>query len=142
MRCKSERKLAIGAILACFLFTASRAFAGAETYVCQIYGFNAPSTDEGGAYIGKMAMDAVLVIDRKTGRVSHPTLGNTYMDVTLLDYGTSDWGFKLISESKKNGGAPSGGRHVLYIEVKEFEGSREKPLAIISEGVVYWGACK
>jgi hypothetical protein len=87
-------------------------------------------------------METLLVVDRKTGRVDHPTLGNMYMDVTLLDHGTSEWGFKLLSESKKNGGAPVGGRHTVYIEVREFENSIDKPLAIIAGGILYWGTCR
>jgi hypothetical protein len=114
--------------------------AGPFSYVCQIEGFQAPpgQDTEGSRYFGEMAMGTPLNIDRDTGRVIHPVIGNESYhtaDVTLINRGSEGWSFKAIAGAEFSG-------HIRYYEVHEYEDGPDKPFLAVADGVAYWGTCR
>ncbi len=113
------------------------ASAGPSSYVCQILGFQVapgPNSDDL-QWVGDLAMKTSVAIDRNTGRVIHPSIGNTsFQQVILLNRGSAGWSFKSIADSG-NGG------NVRYYEVQEFAEGPNKPFVAIADGIAYWGTC-
>lgn len=123
------------------LLAGSAATAGPFSYICEIEGFLVPpgQETEGSQYLGKTVMETpFLDIDRDTGRVAHPLIGNeSYFaeDVTLIDRGSERWSFKAIAGTEVAG-------HVRYYEVHEYVDGPDKPLLAVADGVAYWGTCR
>jgi hypothetical protein len=71
-------------------------------------------------WIGENAKETTVAIDRQTGIVIHPTIGNAQFqlwgNIEVIDAGSSDWGFKVVAIS------PDGGQHrnFRYYEVQEY----------------------
>jgi len=81
-------------------------------------------------------METTVAIDRKTGRVIHPVIGNTSFNyVTLLNEGSDSWSFKVLADSGKGG-------HVRYYEVHEYDEGAAKPFLAVSDGIVFAGECR
>lgn len=77
-------------------------------------------------------MKTSVGIDRMTRRVIHPRIGNTSFDETnLLNSGSSDWSFKVFSNSGDGG-------WVRYYEVSEHSDSVQKPFLAVADGILYW----
>jgi hypothetical protein len=112
--------------------------AGPTSYSCEIEGFKI-SPAEGSEqleWVGMNAMKTTVGIDRMSGRVIHPSIGNTsFNEIKLLNSGSSDWSFKVVADDG-NGG------WVRYHEVKEYWLGLDKPFLAVAEGILYWGSCR
>ena len=87
-------------------------------------------------------MQQSLAIDRRTGAIIHPIMGNTtYRTTTVLDYGNESWAFRVLSESGTTPDDPSGG-HIVYAEVGEYADGHRKPFLAIESGIAYFGYCE
>jgi hypothetical protein len=81
----------------------------------QITDFKIPgSNTKNREWVGETAMETTVAIDRATGRVIHPIIGNTSFNyVTLLNEGSAlAWSFKALADSGAGG-------NVRYYEVHE-----------------------
>ncbi|MBF9029773.1 hypothetical protein HKCCE3408_05135 [Rhodobacterales bacterium HKCCE3408] len=108
--------------------------AGPYSYICEIEGFF--TAIDSIAWLGDEAMETSVAIDRDTGLVIHPVIGNSGIsDVTLLNRGSEDWAFKVIADT-------GGGGNVVYHEVLEYVDGSDKPLLAIAGSIAYWGTCR
>ncbi|MFG6552462.1 hypothetical protein [Sulfitobacter sp. 1A16808] len=109
---------------------------GPSSYICEITDFNIPGGDvENREWVGEAAMETTVAIDRKTGRVIHPTIGNaSFTNVTVLNEGSPSWGFKVLADSG-NGG------HIRYYEVHEHDVGATKAFLAVSDGIAFIGRC-
>lgn len=81
-------------------------------------------------------METTVAIDRDTGRVIHPTIGNTVFPViTVLNRGSDQWSFKVMADSGEGG-------HVRFYEVHEYVEGTVKPLVAVVDGIAFWGTCR
>jgi hypothetical protein len=111
--------------------------AGGGSYVCEIDGFQLPPAQDAELleWVGELAMETTVAIDRETGRVIHPVIGNTsFNDITVLNRGSGSWSFKALADSGDGG-------HVRYYEVSEYVESAEKPFVVVADGIAFWGTC-
>jgi hypothetical protein len=116
----------------------SFAFA-AVSFVCTIEGYYPPSSTT--EALGNK--DKPIYVDRYTGEITHPWLGNTYYsNIVLLSSGFGGWGFKVISFSPRPDTPTAGGVASHYVEIETFAEGKGKPFAAISSGVNYWGTCR
>ena len=111
--------------------------AGPSSYVCQITDFKIPGANtENREWVGETAMETAVAIDRETGRVIHPVIGNTsFNSVTLLNEGSDSWGFKALADSGEGG-------HIRYYEVHEYDEGAVKPFLAVADGIVFFGECR
>ena len=111
--------------------------AGTTNYVCKITDFKSPGEDnEDKHWIGEIAKESMVAIDRATGLVDHPVIGNvSFRNTVLLNKGSSSWNFKVISDSG-NGG------HVRSYEVHEIDEGVSKGFVAISDGTAFIGSCR
>ena len=111
--------------------------AGPSSYVCDITDFRIPGTNtENREWVGETAMETTVAIDRRTGRVIHPVIGNTsFNNVTLLNEGSASWGFKAFSDSGEGG-------NVRYYEVHEYDESAVKTFLAVADGIAFFGECR
>jgi len=111
--------------------------AGSSSYICQITDFKIPGTNtKDREWLGETAMETTVAIDRKTGRVIHPVIGNTnFNNVTLLNEGSASWSFKAFADSGEGG-------HVRYYEVHEYDEGEAKPFIAVANGVAFLGECR
>lgn len=111
--------------------------AGPSSYVCQIASFKTPGTNtESREWVGETAMETTVAIDRGTGRVIHPVIGNTsFNNVTLLNEGSASWGFKALADSGEGG-------HVRYYEVHEYDEGAVKAFLAVADGIAFFGECR
>lgn len=115
----------------------SQCQAGPSSYTCSIENFHSPSSmSKSFDWIGQQAMKSQVGIDRNTGRVIHPVIGNTsFNEVTLLNRGSANWSFKALADSG-NGG------NVRYYEVHEYSDGAAKPFLAVADGLIYFGWCE
>lgn len=112
-------------------------WAGPTSYICTITDFLGPP----GMPIGtaEMAAETTLAIDRITGRVIHPILGNTsFPFIEVIDPGSDEWSFKVFARSAADG--PH--MHVWYYQVDEYETGLVKPFLAVGEGFAFVGSCE
>jgi hypothetical protein len=112
--------------------------AGPTSYSCEIEGFKIPPAEgsEQLEWVGINAMKTTVGIDRMTGRVIHPSIGNTsFNEINLLNFGSSDWSFKVVADDGEGG-------WVRYYEVEEYSASVQKPFLAVADGILYWGSCR
>jgi len=127
------RSLLLGLLLA----TPHGLVAGPSSYVCQITDFKIPGTNtDGREWVGKTATETTVTINRRTGRVIHPIIGNTnFNNVTLLNEGSASWGFKALADSGEGG-------HVRYYEVHEYDEGAVKAFLAVADGIAFFGECR
>jgi len=113
------------------------------SYICTVEAYHGPKDDEGLVdYLGNLAMETTVAIDRRTGAIIHPILGNTtYRTTTVLNYGNESWAFRVLSESGTTQDDPSGG-HIVYAEVAEYAEGFRKPFLAVDRGIAYFGYCE
>lgn len=131
-------KTRLAITISAFAFQSATAFAGPSSYVCSIEGFQvAPGPNaESLEWVGELATQTTVAIDRATGLVIHPVIGNTgFVQVTLMHRGSDTTSFRSIADSGSGGNA-------RYYEVLEFTEGSEKPFVAIAEGIAYWGSCQ
>ena len=113
--------------------------AGPTSYVCEITGFQIPPAPDAELreWVGKEAMKTTVAIDRMTGRIIHPVIGNTsFTHVTLLNRGSRlAWNFKALADSGDGG-------HVRYYEVHETVPDPKKTFLAVADGIAFWGTCE
>lgn len=111
--------------------------AGQSSYVCQITDFQIPDKNiENMDWVGETAMETTVAIDRKTGRVVHPVIGNTsFNSVTLLNEGSRSWAFKALADSGQGG-------HIRYYEVHEQDEGAVKTFLAVADGIAFFGECR
>ena len=117
--------------------------AATYSYICTVETFHGPKDDVGRVdFLGKLAMKTTVAIDRRTGAIIHPIMGNTaYRTTTVLDYGNESWAFRVLSESGTSPDDPSGG-NIIYVEVAEYAEGYRKPFLAIESGIAYLGYCE
>tara|TARA_R110002049_G_scaffold306707_1_gene505645 strand:+ start:2209 stop:2595 length:387 start_codon:yes stop_codon:yes gene_type:complete len=110
--------------------------AGISSYICEITDFKMPGADtENREWLGETAMKTSVAIDRRTGRVIHPVIGNTsFNNVTLLNEGSASWSFKVFADSGEGG-------NVRYYEVHEYDPGATKAFLAVSDGIAFIGEC-
>lgn len=121
-----------------FLFVVPHSLAaGLSSYVCQITDFKIPGENtKNREWIGEAAMETTVAIDRRTGRVIHPVIGNTsFNSVTLLNEGSASWGFKALADSGEGG-------HIRYYEVHEYDEGAIKSFLAVADGIAFFGECR
>ena len=92
--------------------TAGAANAGPSSYYSEIEEFRLVDEVSSG-HFAQEAMSSPIAIDRKTGRVVHPWVGNTsFLEVILINRGSDSWSFRSVAHSGPAGPA-------AYYEVKE-----------------------
>ncbi|WBU58729.1 hypothetical protein [Paracoccus sediminicola] len=124
-------------LLGLFLVAPHGLAAGPSSYICQFTNFKIPGTNtENREWVGEKAMETTVAIDRITGRVIHPVIGNTsFSNVTLLNEGSASWGFKALADSGEGG-------HVRYYEVQEYDEGDVKTFLAIADGIAFFGECR
>jgi hypothetical protein len=117
--------------------------AASSSYICTIETYQYPGDENpGDRYLGELALETTVAIDRRTGATIHPVLGNTsFRKTTVLNAGSNDWSFKVLSESGTGSGAPVGG-HVIYVEVEEWAEGFRKPFLAVAQGIAFLGYCE
>jgi hypothetical protein len=113
-------------------------FAGPTCYSYEIEGFEIPPAEgsEQLEWVGINAIKTTVGIDRMTGRVIHPSFGNTsYDEINLLNSGSTDWSFKVVADDGDGG-------WVRYYEVSEYKLGLVKPFLAVADGILYWGSCR
>jgi hypothetical protein len=116
--------------------------AWASQYVCTINGWHSSRQDVFESLYAQY-MEEPIHINRETGEVYHRVFGNTYFNnIYLLNRGSSDWSFKVMSDSGRVlQGEENFGGHTHYLEVEAFyEG--EKPFTGVVDGTAFWGMCR
>lgn len=109
------------------------------SFVCSIEGYY-PQSDFTARFVDD---EKPIYVDRYTGEITHPFLGNTYYpNIILLSSGFGGWGFKVISFSPRPKTPSEGGVHSHYFEIITFENGETKPFRAISDGVNFWGTCR
>ncbi len=107
-----------------------------DSYYCEVISHQAPP-QKGGEdleWVGETAKEQAFTIDRKTGRVIHPVLGNANaLERIILTSGDSSSRFRLLSRW------PSG--EGMYVEVQEFEEGPRKPFIAVLDMRAYFGFC-
>jgi hypothetical protein len=137
--------LASVATAASLIAQLSAAAAAPFSYICTIQSYHNPEGPTAGVvFFGELAMETTMAIDRRTGAIIHPVLGNTaYRKTTVLDFGDKEWSFKALSESGHNPNEPNPiGGNTVYIEVAEFTDAIQKPFIVVQSGTVYLGYCE
>jgi len=111
--------------------------AGPSSYVCDITDFRSPGTNtEDREWLGETAMKTTVAIDRVTGRVIHPVIGNTsFNSVILLNKGSASWSFRALAGDGQGG-------HVRYYEVREYDKDEAKPFIAVADGIAFFGECR
>lgn len=131
--------VAAQAVTSLFLI-ASPLNAALYSYICTVEAVHSPE-GEVDAY-GTLAQETTVAIDRRTGAIIHPVIGNTtYRTTTVLEYGSEDWSFRVLSESGTASDDPTGG-NVVYAEVAEYKEGFRKPFLAVKDGVAYMGYCE
>ncbi|SMX25242.1 hypothetical protein [Boseongicola aestuarii] len=121
------------------LFLPGIGLAGPSTYTCEISDYREIDGDTDNS-LAEFAMESSVAIDRATGLVIHPTLGNSVYDkVELLSFGSSGWSFRAVAITEGFDGKGGPG---AYYEVKEWEDGPKKPMVIVDGGVVFFGECE
>jgi hypothetical protein len=135
--------LAVAAAAASLTAQLGAAEAAPFSYICTVQSYHDPEgPNDGSDWLGKMAMETTVAIDRRTGAIIHPVLGNTgYRKTTVLDFGGEEWSFKVLSESGHLPNDPPIGGNTLYVEVEEFDEGFQKPFVAIQGGTAYLGYC-
>ena len=139
------RKAGLRLCLTAFMVSAAAvgpsesAMGGPFSYRCTIENYfvaNQPGKRE---WVAQQAMKSEVIVDRRTGRVFHPAIGNEYFEnVIVLDKGSSEWSFKSLAFVQSE---QTGGSFVRYIEVYEFEEGEVKRFMAVAEGITYSGVC-
>jgi hypothetical protein len=129
--------------LALILSTVSSTNAAPFSYICAIEAFHGHMDDEERVnFLGNLAMKTTVAIDRRTGALIHPVVGNTsYRTTTVLADGDESSAFKLLSESGTAPDELSGG-NIIYAEVEEYAKGARKPFLLIDSGIAYFGYCE
>lgn len=128
--------------ISAFAFGIETANAGPRSYVCTIEGWNASSPETFNLLYSRY-MNEPIFVNRDTGEVSHSVFGNsTFNNVYLLNRGSSEWGFKVFSDSGRTAmGEENYGGYTHYFEVEEFaEG--DKRFVGVDDGNAFWGTCR
>lgn len=109
------------------------------SYVCRIEGYH--SLVEVNREI--FALDDPLYVDRQSGQITHPWLGNTYYaHIVLLSSGSDEWSFKVISFSPRPESPDKGGVHSHWFEILTWEDGVKKPFQGSSDNMSFWGSCQ
>ena len=128
-----------GLLLGLLLIAPHDLVAGPSSYICQITDYKVPGSNinvKNSEWVGEAAMETTVAIDRKTGRVIHPVIGNTsFNNVTLLNEGSASWGFKAFADSGAGG-------HVRYYEVHEYDVGAVKAFLAVADGIAFLGECR
>lgn len=111
--------------------------AGPVSYSCEIEGFRGtvghPEVSQAWA---ELHADTTIAIDRTTGQVIHPGLGNINFDsINLIHPGDDERSFAAVAVA-------GGGNTVFFYEVQEWVESDQKPFTIVGRFNVYWGNCR
>ncbi len=132
------KRLSVAALIAITLGGPS----WADQYICTIDGWHS-SNPEVFESLYSQYMDEPIHINRDTGQVYHRRFGNTsFNNIYLLNRGSSDWSFKVMSDSGRLlHGEENFGGHTHYLEVEEFQVG-EKPFTGVVDGTAFWGTCR
>lgn len=136
--CMFRMTVALGSLLVLALSTSGTP-GGPLSYLCEITSY-LPADGEAGPedWVAENAMDTPVAIDRASGMVIHPYIGNsTFLHREVLDPGSEEWGFKVIAYS-----SPQPNRHLRYVEAQEYAEGPEKPFLAVSDDVAYAGTCQ
>jgi len=77
-----------------------------------------------------------FVLDRATGSFLGKYLTNSEWSTTVLDRGSKEQSYKAISKNQ------GGYLHTMYLEVKIFSASEQKPFYLADGNTIYTGVCK
>jgi len=127
--------------LATSLFSINSLFAGPIEYNCQIkYEYSLTSIGE--LSEGKMIYKGeIFHIERPSGTVLGGGLGNRfYPTKIIIDPGSKEQNFKLLYLSNPVKGTENG-KNAVYIEVKEYAKTYEKPFVAVTNTKVLSGIC-
>lgn len=138
-----KRLIVTAKAISLVILTSSPTNAAPYSYICTIESFHGPKDDEDRVdYLGNLAIRTTVSIDRRTGAVIHPVLGNTsHRTTTVLDHGDESWAFRVLSESGTTSDDPSGG-NIVYVEVTEYATGVRKPFLAVDDGIAYLGYCE
>lgn len=134
-----ERMLCVASLLAGQIVLPATAADG--DYRCRIVDVRSVEPDgslETTRFWLDVAKHSPLVIDRVSGVVVHPMLDNSLGDNQVLDVGSSEHSFKLLSRFGLHGGFPG----VNYYEVDEYDEGPEKSLRVMAHNYVFSGICR
>ena len=122
--------------------TGTAASAAGPVYECEVL-FEEDIGKNGKLEAGiKLYVGRTFHVDRATGTVLGRVLSNSsYATRTVIDPGSEEQSFKLISISAEVGGT-DGGHNAAYLEIKEFESGYLKPFILVNNGRVLTGTCE
>ncbi len=127
--------------LAVSIFTGENLFAGPIEYKCEIK-YEHSLTSIGELSEGKMIYKGERFhIERPSGTVLGGGLGNRfYPTKIIIDPGSKEQNFKLLYLSNPVKGTENG-KNAVYIEVKEYAETYEKPFVVVTNTKVLSGIC-
>ena len=139
---ETVRLIAVIALIVAASAFCSAVQAAGLSYVCEVTDFLIPPGQSKNAkWMAEVAAEVkgkTVTIDRQTGHVIGPVLGNSFFPrKEVLDFGSEDWSYDSIALS-------AGPEHftVNFYQVKEFHQGLEKPFLAVVDGTAYVGTCR
>lgn len=130
---------AVLGVLVMLMAAAPVAKPGTTSYICQIIRTASLIPDETSKWFADEAKKNTAAIDRKTGRVIHPVIGNTnFAAIEVIHAGSSQNSFKALAQTLPG----RRGNFVRYYEVREFHEGFQKPFLAVVDSTVYFGTCR
>jgi len=117
--------------------------AGGMDYRCTIEGLSIASVDAVSSYatLSKIYIGKKFTVERKSG-VMAGILKNSYVtNPQVIDAGSSDNSYKVVSTMKVSEGAGAGS-NIYALNIAEFEPVEKKPFVFLQNNQVFFGYCE
>jgi len=85
----------------------------------------------------KSVINKIFTVDRKTGAMAGPIKNNYFSNPEVLDYGSQENSFKVLSTMKNEITT-----NIYVLTVEEFADSSKKPFVFLSNTDVFYGYCE
>ena len=134
-----KRLLILTAIFA--LFNSYSSWGGEKEYHCTIKSVSKLTSDGILKSYSSPSLLTTFLVDKNSGLIKGYWVFNEYLQTkTIIDSGSSEMSFKLLSLST-DVPDPNGGKHAMYLDVKEYAETLEKPFMHTDGSVVRTGVC-
>ena len=123
------------------LFNSYSSWGGEKEYFCTIKSVFKLTSDGILKSYSSPSLLTTFLVDKNSGLIKGYWVFNEYLPTkTIIDSGSSEQSFKLLSLSA-DVPETNGGKHAMYLEVKEYAETREKPFMHIDGNIVRTGVC-
>lgn len=123
-------------ILIAAVMTLSATAGHAASYRCEIEKVSHSDSDPTAEWQAETAKKFNVVIDRVSGKVFHPTIGNeSFKTIVVLNKGSSENSFKVLSISASR-------IWIRTYQVQEFVEGNKKPFFAAIDSFAVFGTCE